>query len=265
MLKISALFTILLALSTANADQSWLSNLAFGPSAPQGNTADNIQLSNTSYDPGGQPTRISGGERITIQFRDSATGKIPTALPIESVRILGFSKSGTGAVMVHAVNAVPVQDPNFFDPLFLFSSISPTSKAQGKDGRVMVGAGDSVFLQFASVINFNSMAFTLESWGSDDASAVLQFIWHGANPKSNQLITRQIINYPVTPGGGNDPGGGGGTSNSCQSTEQCSSEQNCMNGQCVDVSSQACETAGIFTCEPGEVCCNGTCETGSCN
>ncbi|MGZ3721674.1 MAG: hypothetical protein ACXVA9_02005, partial [Bdellovibrionales bacterium] len=175
-----------------------------------------------------------------------------------------FSKSGGGAVMVRALNSKPAQTPHFFDPLTLFSAIAADQKAQGKDGKVMVGAGDSVFLQFAQLITFDSLEFILESFGDDDASIDIQFIWHGDNPKATQLITRRILNPPVYHSGGGNSSGSG-NENTCQASVQCRGLEHCMDGQCIDVNRQPCATSGAHTCGPGESCCQGRCDSGSCH
>lgn len=264
-MRVVLAFLVLFAFQ-AGADQAWLSNLAFGPSVPQNDAPNHILPQNTSYDSGGQPTRYSGGERIGVHFMDS-TGKTDAPLPIESIRLIGFSKSGTGAVLVRGISAKPALDPHFFDPLVLFTAIGADSKAQGKEGHVLLGAGDEVFLQFTQLIDFNDLNLTFESYGSDDASVVVQFIWHGDNPKTTQKITRRIVNPPVSHGGGGGggwSGGGSSSSNRCSSTMQCNGMQHCINGECVDKSHQAC-SSGFYSCVPGESCCSGVCQTGSCH
>lgn len=246
-------------------DPAWLSNLAFGPSVPQDDPANHITLSSTSYDQGGQPTRYSGGEKITVHFMDSQ-GKASQTAFIDSIRLLGFSKSGTGAVMVRSVSAKPAQDEHSFDALSVFTAVDPTNKAQGKDGHVLLGAGDQVYLQLPQVLELSDLNFVFESFGSNDASIDVQFIWHGTNPKTTQRITRRIINPPVShSGGGGWSGGGSSSSNSCISSIQCRGDEHCMNGQCIEVSRQRCSQSGIFTCTAGESCCNGRCESGSCH
>jgi hypothetical protein len=155
----------------AEISTSRVVNLAIGPSVPSRDP--NWNISSIVSANGGAPTRRTGGEVIAFKFFDSDASD-PISVKVKKIRLIGFSKSGQGKVLVRSFDSLPAMPNGTFDPLTKFASVAAESHAQNHNGMVFLGAGDSVTLVPASELTLTHFLPTFEAFGNDDASIDVQ-------------------------------------------------------------------------------------------
>jgi len=244
----------------ADSQQSWEANIAFGPSIPKQDDKLGVTPNNTNFQTKG-PLRDTGGEIFVINYVDREH-KTNSAL-IRGIRLVGFSKSGKGKILVRHAGSLPQLASGTFDPMFIFDSIGKGSSAQKyEDGHVLLPNNSAVGLNFDKPVDLQAINFQLEGFGDDDASVLVQFIYEASSPAVAEIITR-VPAVHTNPGNG---GSGGTGSPECIRATQCTAQQNCIGGQCVTVDQHNCNEGAANACQPTESCCpNGKCVPGICN
>jgi len=209
MMKVAQNKTRSLASDTTGAD-NWITSVKIGPSVPT--TDDTFQVdAGAEKAPGNGVTRVTGGEAVTLTFVDAKMKAIPNTF--KGVRIMGYSKSGKGQVLIHSANTDPTQPAASFASLTTYNAILPGTKAENHNGNVSLSNGDFVVWQNDTGLKLNSLQFIIEGFGDDDASAIVQLLYTDSAEGAKIFIDRKILNWvPRSSGGGGAPGTGGGAS-----------------------------------------------------
>lgn len=127
-------------------------NVGYGPSLPGDKAGDSL------VDPR-NPSRATGGERISIAFR--------TPKNISAIRLTAYSKSGVGKILVRNV----VADSALMPELFKFDQVV-SGMPENYQGLVMLPAGSYV----ASMPNrpLKAIDFVVEGFAHNDATILLE-------------------------------------------------------------------------------------------
>ncbi|MGZ3712204.1 MAG: hypothetical protein ACXWQO_13545 [Bdellovibrionota bacterium] len=150
-------------------------NLALGASVPASDSANGIEKK--SDVPGGDLTRRSGGEVLGLVFMDPTPRKAKEIKQeVQAIRLIGYSASGKGKVLIRRVESRPQISDDFFNPLSRFSKIQAGSHAQNRDGLVMLGQGDEVTFTLTKPISASRVLLILEAFGNSDASVDIQLL-----------------------------------------------------------------------------------------
>jgi hypothetical protein len=172
-LPLLSLFTIC-ALTTLPAfAEGRIVNLALGSSVPASDADNDIET--TSAVPGGAISRRFGGEVVGLVFADPETNKEIKA-EVLAVRLIGYSASGKGKVLIRRAESRPQISDDDFLPLSRYSKMQAGSHAQSQNGFVMLGQGDIVTFTPKNPVSASRLILILEAFGDQDASVDIQLV-----------------------------------------------------------------------------------------
>jgi len=196
-------------LASDPAGQFWLTTIKIGPSVPAADPKFNFTATSSELMPGkGGPSRRPGGEVFAFTFVDPKMKTVPNT--IIAIRLVAYSKSGKGKVLVHQAEMSPAQPKGTFASMTNYASILSGTKAENYNGAVLLGPGDFVGVSSPNGLKMNTVQLTLEGFGNDDASVVVQLQYAQSAAGEKLLSDRRVLDpAPVVYAGGS---GGGGTS-----------------------------------------------------
>lgn len=203
----SACLLVALTLLTSSAyAQDTTINLAVGPAVPASDPAEGIDKIMTV--PGGNLTRRTGGEVVGFGFFQAGVKKI-VPVQVEKIRLIGYSRAN-GHVLVHKVSAMPELPNGTFDSLFNFASLGSGDRAENHGGLVFLANGDAVSRVPSAPLTIKDFLFTLEAFGSDEASVAIQVVLKDPPSPLGVSFGRVLVNPPGNSGGGSGGGSSGG-------------------------------------------------------
>jgi hypothetical protein len=247
------------------APTEYASTFAIGPGVPTGGD-DKFQIApvgqGTELAPGGGPSRVNGGENFNYRITDQ--NKKPVNLLVKAIRLIGYSKSGQGKVVIHNATGLPAAAPDLFKPLYEYTS---QTGVENQGGNVALTQGQSIMVDFGAGVNFDELNFTFEDFGNSDASIAVQVITLNTLDGLRMETLRKVINTssPIHHGGGgggggHSPGGSGGGGPVIHGGG-CGYGSCTMNGDCCSMN---CGPDGQCR-EPGGNCTMGNCSrNGDC-
>lgn len=195
--------------------ENWLNNVALGPSVPATDADFNISPSDTIVGARLAPTRARGGEVFEISFLNPATKK-PTSRAINGIRLVAFSKSGNGKVLVRAAGGTLGATFNAINALTDSASVESGFYGQSDEGKVMLANGESASATLPAAVSLSKLRFTFEAFGDDDASVVVQFLSPESAPKNVQArVDSWNVTAPSAEGDSNTSSGTCYVSSSC--------------------------------------------------
>lgn len=171
-------------------------NLAIGSSVPATDPDKGIKSIVTA--PGGGPSRRSGGEVVGFGFFN-AKNKKELKLSITKVRVMGFSKSGKGKVLMHNVGTVPETARWIYEPLLKYAKLDQDSRAENHNGKVMLREGDWATVTPEKPLNVSRMLFTIEGFSHNDGSLNIQLETSFEDGTVAVGFGRALVNPPEDP------------------------------------------------------------------
>jgi len=121
----------------------------------------------------GPVSRREGGEFLTIDFVDS-TYKKKIGLKISGLRLVAFSKSGKGKILINGAASVTLKgEPSRIQGLNKFSDLPAGSQGENHKDKIMLKAGDAVTVAFKNPIDAATLRLAVEAYGHNDASLVV--------------------------------------------------------------------------------------------
>jgi hypothetical protein len=224
-----------------NLSSGYHYDFTFGSSVPATDAKYLFNKStSTIWEKADPVSRITGGSIIKIRFGNHQA----YSLPFTGVRLIAYSSSGKGSVLIHNVTATPSLAAATFNPLIDFASIlsDGLSKAQNYNNLVMLQNEDSVEVGLPSAPNESELDVQAEAFGDDDASLVVQIFSStliNANVGTDENI--QLANPPISSGGG---GGGSDGPPALQCKDPgiyCTQNSDCCSGYCGSNIGNFCE------------------------
>jgi hypothetical protein len=173
-----------------------VSTVGIGPSVPDSDPIHNInpgKMVRLFRDSG--PSRISGGERFSFTLLDA--NKKPYTDQLVAVRVIAYSKSGKGKLLVRNAEAVPAQPAPFFDPLFRFSALPTGAKAEQHGDNVLLSDHEHVILYQDNAFPLSRIILAVEGFGDNDSSFAVQTVSATLGKVGTSTdVRRAIVNPP---------------------------------------------------------------------